>query len=259
MAIAINGSGTITGITAGGLPDDVITTADIADDAITTAKILNLNVTTAKIATGIDSAKIGAGDVSNTEHAYLNSVSSNVQTQISAAGGTTGWHLLQTTVCSNTAQVDYTGIDSTYETYVMTWTDAVPDTDTVNPLCRLGDSGGFDVAGSDYRYHTAQSAASSGSYAAVDSTGASSIRLGATAGSAAGEGTSGHIFLHVGNNTTWPILEGTYTVINESSAMKGGSIHAVRAAVITVTGMRFFFSGGTIASGRISFYGVAHA
>ena len=87
MAIAINGSGTITGITAGGLPDDVITTADIADDAITTAKILNLNVTTAKIATGIDSAKIGAGDVSNTEHAYLNSVSSNVQTQISAAGG----------------------------------------------------------------------------------------------------------------------------------------------------------------------------
>ena len=93
MAIAINGSGTITGITAGGLPDDVITTADIADDAITTAKILNLNVTTAKIATGIDSAKIGAGDVSNTEHAYLNSVSSNVQTQISAAGGTTGWHL----------------------------------------------------------------------------------------------------------------------------------------------------------------------
>ena len=89
MAIAINGSGTITGITAGGLPDDVITTADIADDAITTAKILNLNVTTAKIATGIDSAKIGAGDVSNTEHAYLNSISSNIQTQVSAAGGFT--------------------------------------------------------------------------------------------------------------------------------------------------------------------------
>jgi hypothetical protein len=32
----------------------------------------------------INSSMIGAGDVSNTEHAYLNSVSSNVQTQINA-------------------------------------------------------------------------------------------------------------------------------------------------------------------------------
>lgn len=39
MAVAINGSGTITGISAGGLPDDCITTADIAANAVTYAKI----------------------------------------------------------------------------------------------------------------------------------------------------------------------------------------------------------------------------
>jgi hypothetical protein len=39
MPIAINGSGTITGISAGGLPDDCITTDDIAADAVTSAKI----------------------------------------------------------------------------------------------------------------------------------------------------------------------------------------------------------------------------
>ena len=39
MAIAINGSGTITGISAGGLPDGVITTDDIAANAVTYAKI----------------------------------------------------------------------------------------------------------------------------------------------------------------------------------------------------------------------------
>jgi hypothetical protein len=39
MPIAINGSGTITGISAGGLPDGVITTDDIAASAITRAKI----------------------------------------------------------------------------------------------------------------------------------------------------------------------------------------------------------------------------
>ena len=39
MPIAINGTGTITGITAGGLPDGVITTDDIAASAITRAKM----------------------------------------------------------------------------------------------------------------------------------------------------------------------------------------------------------------------------
>lgn len=39
MPISISGSGTITGITAGGLPDASIVTADIADGAITDAKV----------------------------------------------------------------------------------------------------------------------------------------------------------------------------------------------------------------------------
>jgi hypothetical protein len=39
MAITINGSGTVTGISAGGLPDGVITTDDIAANAVTTAKL----------------------------------------------------------------------------------------------------------------------------------------------------------------------------------------------------------------------------
>jgi len=39
MPITINGSGTVTGITAGGLPDGVITTDDIAANAVTYAKI----------------------------------------------------------------------------------------------------------------------------------------------------------------------------------------------------------------------------
>lgn len=39
MPITINGSGSITGISAGGLPDDCITTADIAAGAVTDAKV----------------------------------------------------------------------------------------------------------------------------------------------------------------------------------------------------------------------------
>lgn len=39
MPISINGTGSITGISAGGLPDDCITTAEIAAGAVTQAKL----------------------------------------------------------------------------------------------------------------------------------------------------------------------------------------------------------------------------
>ena len=59
MPITINGSGTVTGISAGGLPDDCIVTADIADNNVTTAKIANIGVTEIKIAdANITAAKL---------------------------------------------------------------------------------------------------------------------------------------------------------------------------------------------------------
>ena len=59
MPISIDGTGTITGLSAGGLPDLSITAADIADNAITTAKIDSNAVTTAKVnAASITAAKL---------------------------------------------------------------------------------------------------------------------------------------------------------------------------------------------------------
>jgi hypothetical protein len=53
MPIAINGSGTITGISAGGLPDSSIVTADIADANVTPEKLSQpLTIATAKTASG---------------------------------------------------------------------------------------------------------------------------------------------------------------------------------------------------------------
>ena len=49
MPISITGTGTITGLSAGGLPDDCITTAEIAGSAVTTAKLAQpLTLGTAK-------------------------------------------------------------------------------------------------------------------------------------------------------------------------------------------------------------------
>ena len=52
MAIQINGDGTITGISVGGLPDGIVDTDMLAANAVATAKIADSAVTSAK-ATGI--------------------------------------------------------------------------------------------------------------------------------------------------------------------------------------------------------------
>ncbi len=59
MPITINGSGTVTGISAGGLPDDSIIAADIAAGAVTTAKIADANITAAKL----DGAQSGSAPI----------------------------------------------------------------------------------------------------------------------------------------------------------------------------------------------------
>jgi hypothetical protein len=76
--------------------DDSIDTQHIADSQITTAKINDSAVTSAKIADGtivnadinasaaIDATKIADGSVSSTEFQYINSLTSNAQTQLDA-------------------------------------------------------------------------------------------------------------------------------------------------------------------------------
>ena len=59
MPISIAGSGTITGISAGGLPDDSIIAADIAAGAVTTAKVADANITAAKL----DGAQSGSAPI----------------------------------------------------------------------------------------------------------------------------------------------------------------------------------------------------
>ena len=63
MAITIDGTGNITGLVAGGLPDLSVTNADLATDAVSTSKLLNAAVTT---------AKLGSSEASGLAKAWVN-------------------------------------------------------------------------------------------------------------------------------------------------------------------------------------------
>jgi hypothetical protein len=71
-------------VTTGKLALLAVTAAQIADDTITALQLADAAVTNAKVATGIDAVKIADGSVNNTEFQYINSLTSNAQTQITA-------------------------------------------------------------------------------------------------------------------------------------------------------------------------------
>jgi hypothetical protein len=64
MAIVINGSGTITGISVGGLPDSIVDAGTLATDSVDSAELIDGSIDTAHIAADqITSAILPAGSI----------------------------------------------------------------------------------------------------------------------------------------------------------------------------------------------------
>lgn len=110
MPIGINGSGTITGISAGGLPDNVIVADDIAAGAVTPAKLSQpLTLETVKSASGTSVDFTGIPSWARRITVMFSLVStngtSNLQIQLGDAGGfeTTGYGSSMTYIVNATA------------------------------------------------------------------------------------------------------------------------------------------------------------
>ena len=53
MAIVINGSGTVTGISVGGLPDGIVDAGTLATDSVDSAELINGSIDAAHLASGV--------------------------------------------------------------------------------------------------------------------------------------------------------------------------------------------------------------
>ena len=94
MAIVINGSGTVTGLAVGGLPDGTVDDGTLASSAVTEAKIATDAVTAAKIATNsVDSAELvdGAVDDSHLANDALDSPAFIAKLQTATALSNITW------------------------------------------------------------------------------------------------------------------------------------------------------------------------
>jgi hypothetical protein len=113
MPITIDGAGTITGISAGGLPDDCIVTADIADGAVNQAKRSeDLTLETAKSATGTSVDFTGIPSWVKRVTVMLNGVSTNGTSPVIVQLGDSGG-VENTGYVSQAAGISTTVIDTT--------------------------------------------------------------------------------------------------------------------------------------------------
>jgi hypothetical protein len=181
-----------------------------------------------------------------------------------ASGG--AWTLISTSVASSSASLTITGINSTYDTYAVIGSDLVPATDGVDPILRLGDSGGIDSGSSNYAYgvsfvNQAGSNVSSGSDQAATYIAMTNVGGDAACGNAAGEGANFVAYLlGPGDSTMKSSIRGSfYNIQNNNQNFECGMFSGHRATIITHDRILFQFTSGNIATGRMTVWGIAHA
>jgi hypothetical protein len=246
-ALGTPASGVLSNAT--GLP-----TTGIVDNAVTLAKMAG--ITRGSIIYGNAS-----GDPAALAKGCANEVLTSDGTDIAwAAAGGGKVDIIGTAVASCSGSLEITGLSSTYDTYFISWSDLVPATDADTLYFRVGDSSGVDSGSCDYEYVMQRLVSSATTYAASASTGATSIRVGSGTGSAAGEGISGYAYLaRPGDGTTYPMIQGQSTAESGTPELAANPFYGARKAVITLDRVNIFFSGGDIATGRLTVWGLKHA
>ena len=178
-----------------------------------------------------------------------------------AAPGGGGLVFLQGVTASNSANIQLTsGIDSTYETYLIVFNNIVPATDNVTPYIRTSTNGGssYDSGSSNYRYAGWRN--SDGGYNSFNNSGATEFHMcdtGVNVGSESGECWNATLWLfHPSNSSlrTYMRFEASWTAQGAQTTWAGGA--CARLSNADVDALQFYFSSGNVESGEANLYGL---
>ena len=224
---------------------DVLNVGTPSDATVTTGKIVDGNVTLAKLsATGTkDSTTFLRGD-----NAFA----------VPPSGGLV---FISGVTLSNVASTTFTGIDSTYETYIFMLNNVVPVSDGVQLYMRTSTDGGssYDSGSSDYdtRSCAVNNSNNFEATGSVDSTFMGLNQGSTNIGSASGEGISLVVHLYQPSNSSlFTTMSYQGTAIYSEGSMRPQFGSGARMATSDVDAVQFLFSSGNLESGEINMYGV---
>ena len=268
-------------ITSAAIADGSINTSELAAGAVTGDKIgltsinanniVNASITGDKIGlTAITSNLIASAAVTGDKIGLTainanNIVDGTITNAKLATPGGGSWTYLSTVTASGSATVDIeTTIDSTYDTYAIVASNIFPATDNAQPLLRMKTSGSYATGATDYTYVFGQSA--SGTYSGVSGVaGNAYMILGRQMSTSTVAGDLETmvfvLYLFQPSNTTrakavsWS--GGQYMGLNANSTLLNG--FGVLDKATTVTGVRFYFDTGNVATGTFRLYGIKNS
>ena len=176
------------------------------------------------------------------------------------AAASAGLVFLSETTISNDATVDITsGIDSTYDNYVIELINIVPATTNQQIYLRVTDDGGstFKAGATDYEFHYNASNSAAGTYSGGNSTGAAQIAMGNVITN--GGSASGNITIKLYNPASSALqtcVGGTGVTIQTTSPALC-NFAGTYTATAAINGVRFLMASGNLTSGTIRLYGIA--
>lgn len=183
----------------------------------------------------------------------------NYQVAATAPGAGGGaWTLISSVTASASASVDFTsGINSTYDTYIVLGEGIVPATDDKEMRFRTSTDGGsnFDSGASEYQWINVET--ESATSVATGDVGQIQLHS-AGLGNAAGESLSFTLYLrNPSNSSLQTLIDGHSVLIRATGALRHCNFSGKRASAADVNAIRFIFSSGNITSGTFSLYGIS--
>jgi hypothetical protein len=249
MAIVINGSGTVTGISVGGLPDGIVDAGTLATNSVDSAELIDGSIDNSHLADdAVDSDEIAAGAI---DAAHLASGVGGALVKISQESP------------SGVSEIvfDSSDITSTYKTYLFVFDGLRVAVDATNFLSQISTDNGSSYINSAMSRVTWQENDTGTSIEDTtdDETGGSIFiarngignnhtngeSLGGTAWMFGSQDTGAHCYLMVRSvfvgNSGQTFQEVLTTVIRDKTA---------------INNVRFFAGSGNLAGGTITLYGL---
>ena len=262
-------------VTTSKILDANVTTSKILDANVTTSKILDANITTsklqdnavslAKMAHGLDGNLISFNAAGEPEYVatgsanqVLTSAGAGAPPVFADAAGGGAWTLISTQVASGDGDLTTTGLSTTYASYAVSISNLKPTDNRKAFYIRFGNSSGI-VTNTSYRYHNETNNSGSGGYSGGNSASNSLFDIGPDIGNGSGEGLNGMFFIQPGNSSVFPSIIGNSVWSNDDNYAQGGTFIGQYNAALTMDRLQIRFSSGTIASGRLTVWGIAHA
>ena len=240
-------------------------TAAIGSGVIVEADIANDAVTLAKMASGTD-GNIISYDASGNPVAIATGNDGQVLTSTGAgsppafedaAGG--GLIFIQTVVASGDSTITLSGIDATYDSYFIAYSDVDSGTNSAHFRVRFGDSGGIDSGGSDYSWGILQKKTDSTTVTGRNDENDDHIELMDSTGADGTEGVSGLMKLHAPGDASHNIKATFDTAADLGDGFYGNWTVGRRNTNIAITQVQFYFDSTTVSTGRFTLWGLKHS